>query len=62
MKFKGKKSWNEFFEEIIERLEIERLVKEAKKFQEEFSLSEADATKMLELLRKKRHEWRFRYP
>ncbi|MHA1616153.1 MAG: antitoxin VapB family protein [Candidatus Njordarchaeales archaeon] len=62
MKLKGNKSWDEFFEEIIEQLEIQKLVEEAKKFQEEFQLSDDEAKKMLKFLRKSRHEWRFRYP
>lgn len=62
MKLKGNKSWDEFFREIIEKLETQTLVEEAKKFQEEFRLSEKEAKKMLDLLRKNRREWRFRYP
>jgi len=62
MKLKGKKSWDEFFEEIIEQLETSILVKEAKKFQSEFKLDEKTAKEMLDLLRAKRREWRFRYP
>lgn len=61
-KLKGDKSWDEFFEEIIEKLETQKLVEEARKFQEEFKLRDEDAKKMLDLLRKTRQEWRFRYP
>jgi len=62
MKLKGKKSWDEFFREIIEKLETQTLVEEAKRFQEEFRLSEEESKKMLDLLHKNRREWRFRYP
>ncbi len=62
MRLKGNKSWDEFFEEIIEKLETQKLVEEARKFQEEFRLSEEEAEKMLDLLCKSRREWRFRYP
>ncbi|MCD6491060.1 MAG: hypothetical protein ACP6IQ_11275 [Candidatus Njordarchaeia archaeon] len=62
MKLKGNKTWDEFFEEVIEKIENQSLVKEAKEFQEEFKLSDKDAEKMLALLYKSRQEWRFRYP
>ena len=62
MKLKGKKSWDEFFEKIIREIIDEKLVEDAWKFQEEFKLSEEDAERMLDLLRRRRKDWRFRYP
>ncbi|MGQ4892498.1 MAG: hypothetical protein ACP6IP_08425 [Candidatus Njordarchaeia archaeon] len=38
------------------------LIGEAKRFQEEFKLDGEEAEKVLELLRKRRRDWKFRYP